>query len=87
MSFTNAEVDQLLVDGRQTYDNASRKQCYDRVQVILAEEQPYVFLYVPYSLPAVSARIRGIVPAPAGITYNLEKWYVPKALQKYTALQ
>ncbi len=87
VSFTNAEVDQLLVDGRQTYDNASRKQCYDRVQVILAEEQPYVFLYVPYSLPAVSARIRGIVPAPAGITYNLEKWYVPKALQKYTALQ
>jgi peptide/nickel transport system substrate-binding protein len=87
VSFTNAEVDQLLTDGRQTYDNTKRKQCYDRIQVILAEEQPYVFLYVPYSLPAVSARIKGIVPAPAGITYNLEKWYVPKALQKYTALQ
>jgi peptide/nickel transport system substrate-binding protein len=35
----------------------------------------------------VSSRVKGIVPAPAGITYNIEKWYVPKALQKYTTLQ
>ena len=56
-------------------------------QEVLADQQPYIFLYVPYSLPAVSSRIKGIVPAPAGITYNLEKWYVPKAYQKYTTLQ
>jgi peptide/nickel transport system substrate-binding protein len=87
VGFKDEEVDRLLVDGRETYDNARRKQCYDRIQEILAEQQPYVFLYVPYSLPAVSSRIRGIVPAPAGITYNLEKWYVPKPMQKYTALQ
>jgi peptide/nickel transport system substrate-binding protein len=87
VGFKDEEIDRLLVDGRETYDNARRKQCYDRIQEILAEQQPYVFLYVPYSLPAVSSRIRGIVPAPAGITYNLEKWYVPKPMQKYTALQ
>lgn len=87
VGYEDPEVDRLLVDGRQTYDNARRKQCYDRIQEILAEQQPYVFLYVPYSLPAVSSRIKGIVPAPAGITYNLEKWYVPKNLQKYSALQ
>jgi len=87
VGYEDGEVDRLLVDGRQTYDDARRKQCYDRIQVILAEQQPYVFLYVPYGLPAVSSRIKGIVPAPAGITYNLEKWYVPKGIQKYTALQ
>ncbi len=87
VGYKDEEVDRLLVDGRETYDNARRKQCYDRIQEILAEQQPYVFLYVPYSLPAVSSRIKGIVPAPAGITYNLEKWFVPKAMQKYTALQ
>ncbi len=84
--YKNAEADKLLVDGRQTFNEEIRKKCYFRVQEILAEEQPYVFLYVPYSLPAVSARIHGIKPAPAGITYNLEKWYVPKALQKYTVV-
>ncbi len=87
VGFKDAEADRLLVDGRQTFDEAKRKQCYDRFQEILADQQPYIFLYVPYSLPAVSSRIKGIVPAPAGITYNIEKWFVPKTLQKYTALQ
>jgi len=82
--YRNAEVDGLLVQGRHTFDEQERKQCYFRIQEILAEEQPYVFLYVPYSLPVVSSRIRGIEPAPAGITHNLEKWYVPKELQRYT---
>ena len=79
VNYKDPEVDKLLTDGRQTFDETKRKQCYDRFQEILADQQPYIFLYVPYSLPAVSSRIKGIVPAPAGITYNLEKWYVPKA--------
>lgn len=87
VGYRDKEADSLLEQGRETFDEAARKRCYDRFQEILAEQQPYVFLYVPYSLPAVSSRIRGIVPAPAGITYNMEKWYVPKDLQKYTVLQ
>jgi len=31
----------------------------------------------------VHNRFRGIVPAPAGITYNFIKRYVPKPLQKH----
>ncbi len=61
----------------------SGKRAYFRIQEILAEEQPYVFLYVPEALPVVSNRFRGIVPAPAGITYNFVKWYVPAVLQKH----
>jgi peptide/nickel transport system substrate-binding protein len=81
--YKNAEVDSLLVQGRHTFDELERKKCYFRIQEILAEEQPYVFLYVPYSLPVVSSRIHGIKPAPAGITYNIDEWYVPRELQKY----
>ena len=49
----------------------------------MAEEQPYTFLYVPDALPTVSARIRGVEPAPAGIGHNQIKWYVPKNEQVY----
>ena len=49
-----------------------------------AGDQPYTFLFVPDALPAISKRFRGIKPAPAGIDYNFDKWYVPKAEQKYT---
>ncbi len=83
VGFKNAEVDRLLVEGRGTFDIEKRKQAYFRIQEILAEEQPYTFLYVPDALPVVSARIRGVEPAPAGIGHNQIKWYVPKNEQVY----
>ncbi len=83
ISYKNPEVDDLLAKGRYTFDAGVRKACYDRIQEILAEEQPYTFLYVPYALPIIHARFRGVKPAPAGIGYNMEKWYVPKTEQRY----
>lgn len=82
--YRNAEVDDLLERGRRTFDQAERKRIYDRFQEILAEEQPYTFLYVPEALPAVARRFHGIEPAPAGITHNFIRWYVPEGEQKYT---
>lgn len=82
VSFRNEEVDSLLERGRASADKAERKRLYDRFQEILHEEQPYLFLYVPYSLPLVQARFHGIQPAPAGITYNFDRWWVPKVLQQ-----
>ena len=83
IGFKNAEMDRLIVEGRGTFDVEKRRACYYEIQEILAREQPYTFLYVPDALPAVSARFRGIEPAPAGIMHNLIKWYVPKAEQVY----
>ncbi|MEK6778591.1 MAG: peptide-binding protein [Candidatus Deferrimicrobiota bacterium] len=87
VGFANAEVDRLLEEGRRTFDMEKRKKAYSRIQEILAEEQPYVFLYAPEALPVFHKRLRGIEPAPAGIGYNFIKWYVPKAEQKYTSFQ
>ncbi|HEY6000947.1 MAG TPA: peptide-binding protein [bacterium] len=83
VSFKNAEVDSLLEKGRRTFDQEQRRQAYFRLQEVLAEEQPYVFLYDPEALPIVAARFRGIAPAPAGISYNFIKWWVPRGEQKY----
>lgn len=83
ISYKNAEVDRLIERGRSTFDQKERKKCYDRIQEILAEEQPYVFLYVPDALPIVHARFRGIEPAALGITHNFIRWYVPKNEQKF----
>ena len=83
IKYQNMEVDELLEKGRRTFDQRERKLIYDRFQEILAEEQPYTFLYAGKSLPAVAKRFRGIEPSPAGITYNFIKWYVPTSEQKY----
>lgn len=82
ISYDNSEVDDLLERGRGTFDQKERKKCYDRIQEILAEEQPYNFLFVPDALPIIHARFRGIEPAPIGIGYNFIKWYVPKGEQR-----
>jgi len=83
VSFQNAEVDGLIVKARESFDQVFRKRCYDRIQEILAEEQPYLFLYVPDALPIVNARFRGVAVAPLGIGWNLIHWYVAPAEQKY----
>jgi len=84
ISYSNPEVDELLEKGRRTFAISERKKAYFRIQEILADEVPYIFLYVPDATPIVSARIRGIKPSPIGISYNLPKWYVPKKLQRHT---
>ncbi|HWR59295.1 MAG TPA: hypothetical protein VN328_10440, partial [Thermodesulfovibrionales bacterium] len=84
VSYNNQEVDELLEKGRRTYDIEKRKKAYFRLQEILADELPYIFLYVPDSTPIVHARFKGIKVSPIGISYNLPKWYVPKRLQRHT---
>ncbi len=84
VSYSNPEIDRLLVEGRRTFDMKKRKEIYHRIHTILAEEQPYTFLYVADALPVVQKRFHGIEVAPAGIGYNFIKWYVPRDQQKYT---
>jgi peptide/nickel transport system substrate-binding protein len=84
VSYANPEVDALLEKGRASCNQKERVATYHRIQEILAEDQPYVFLYFQDTLWAVSSRVRGIKPEPAGILYNFTDWFVPKQLQRYT---
>lgn len=83
IGYENPEVDRLLEEGRYTLDREKRKRIYFRLQEILAEDQPYTFLYIPMSLEAIHKRFRGIRPTALGISYNIERWWVPKGEQKY----
>jgi len=83
VGFKNAEADALLEQGRHTVDQAQRKKIYDAFQEILHRQQPYLFLYAPYSLPILSSRFQDVAAAPAGITYNFTKWWVPRDKQKF----
>jgi peptide/nickel transport system substrate-binding protein len=84
VSFQNKEADEMLERGVNTFDQRERKKYYDRFQEILAEEQPYTFLFVPDDLPIIHARFHNVEPAPAGIMYNFNHWYVPKSMQRYS---
>jgi len=78
IGYRNSEVDRLLVEGRRTFDMEKRRKIYYRIHEILADEQPYAFLYVPDATPIVHKRFKGIEVAPLGILYDFIHWYVPK---------
>ncbi len=78
ISYKNEEVDRLLLEGRRNFDIEKRKRIYHRIHEILAEEQPYTFLYVPDALPVLHKRFKGVEKAPLGIWYDFIHWYVPK---------
>ena len=51
-----AEIDRLMLAQAAAADHRVRKQHFDRVQEILREQQPIIYLLHPNSLSAVSAR-------------------------------
>ncbi len=83
ISYNNPEVDKLLDKGRKTFNINERKQIYYKIHEILAEDQPYTFLYVSDSLPVVHKRFHNISVAATGIGHNFIRWYVPSNQQKY----
>lgn len=85
ISYQNPEVDALLEQGRQSCVESERKRHYDRLQEVLAEDQPIIFLYFRDALPVVSGRVHGIQESPNGIRFNFPAWFVPAGLQRYTA--
>ncbi len=76
--FANDEVDRLYdqaasVPGCKQED---RKKIYVQVQKIIAEEQPYVFLYTNETLLAVNKRVKVNPLKIPGVLYAPEQWYM-----------
>jgi peptide/nickel transport system substrate-binding protein len=58
-----AEIDQLMTRQQTETDPAERKRQYDRVQQILAEELPLIFLVSPNVLAGADRDLRNFQPA------------------------
>jgi peptide/nickel transport system substrate-binding protein len=83
VGYKNKTVDRLLVEGRETLDQAKRAAIYRRIHKILHDDVAATFLYVPDSLSAVHKRFKGLEANRYGIGWHPERWYVPAAQQKY----
>jgi peptide/nickel transport system substrate-binding protein len=73
-----ARIDQLMEAQMRTLDFARRKQCFDEVQAILAEELPMIYTVSPYSYAAIRADTGNLAPSVMTayhLTWNLEELY------------
>ncbi len=73
-----AEIDQLMHAQASAPDQSKRKKSFDRVQEIVLEQAPFIYLITKNSLSAVSTGVHGAEPvAVSPQTYwNIEQWTV-----------
>lgn len=77
VSYKNAEVDKLIDEDLQTFDKAKRKEILGKVDALIAEDQPYTFLYTPTSIMAYPSNLEGFNPQQTSL-YNVHEWYFTK---------
>jgi len=75
-AYVNKRVEELFKQGAREFDRERRKQIYQEIQRILAEDVPYIFLTMNKAYTGISNRIGGVEVSPLGIGYNIEQWYV-----------
>ncbi len=60
VGFENEEADKIMEEGRVTFDQDKRAELYHRFHEIIADEQPYTFLYTGQALVARSKRFTNV---------------------------
>jgi len=81
VAYINPDMEAIFKEAGATYDNEFRKEKYQEVQAILAEDTPYIFLYYQKTWSGQNKRIKGIDPRPLGIGWNSEDWFIEKSDQ------
>lgn len=58
--YNNAEVAEKLAKANETFDDAEKQECYDRVSEIVLEECPIIALYTGYNIIAVNSNVQNV---------------------------
>lgn len=69
--YVNPRLDQLLLQGRSTFDRAKRKPIYEEVQRIAADDLPYISLYLQTNVAVMRSNVDGYVQYPAGFLLSV----------------
>jgi peptide/nickel transport system substrate-binding protein len=74
--YANPEVDKLYDQASNVpgCKQADRKPYYIQIQKIIAEDQPYIFLFTRENLLAVNRRLKVNPLTGLGVAYRLEQW-------------
>jgi len=80
-----AGIDKLMDDQMRTLDFNQRKKDFDKVQILLAEEQPMIYTVSPFAYCAARSGIGNLRPSvltPYRLTWNLDElFFKPKTGQ------
>jgi peptide/nickel transport system substrate-binding protein len=76
--YINPRVDQLIEEGRSTFDKTKRKAAYTEIQQILADDLPYISLYHRDNIAVMRKNVHGLVMYPSGFLLSVPEMTVDK---------
>ena len=76
VGYKNEKVDELIEKGSVTINKDELSTIYKDIFKIVAEDLPYLFLYIPDSITAINKKIENIEPAFIGIMHNQKDWQI-----------
>ena len=74
IGYHNEEMDRLIERSETVVDRARLSKMWQKMFAIIVHDNPYLFLYIPSSISAVSKRIHGIEALPSGYWHNYIDW-------------
>ncbi len=88
--YANAEVDELFEKGLYEFDRSKRAKIYGRIQELIYDDQPYMFMDTRLSAAAIHKRIRGMDVSDFGLCQAYPGFFhmwVPKGEEKRPVLE
>jgi peptide/nickel transport system substrate-binding protein len=81
VGYSNPEVDALIVEAKTTLDREKQRTINQRLHALLAEEQPYTFLWTLTNYAAAHRKLRHVDLHPFKFFTFADTWYIPKREQ------
>jgi peptide/nickel transport system substrate-binding protein len=78
-SWSVPDLDGMLEEGRRTFDQKKRKEIYDKVQVMILENVPHLWLFSADHIDFSQNYVKGWVQHPTTNLYGFERVWLDKA--------
>ncbi|MBU3698953.1 MAG: hypothetical protein FGM33_02935 [Candidatus Kapabacteria bacterium] len=85
--FSSPRADQLLEMNRVEFDENKRISYMQEFQKIVADEQPYIFLWSPQYPAVYNKRLHGVKFSRVRPGYSPTQWWIPASQWKYSQAQ
>jgi peptide/nickel transport system substrate-binding protein len=82
ISYSDPKLDDLIVQARSTLDIEKRMKLWQQCHAVIADDQPYTFIFARKGLTFLDARIKNVKIVPIGLNSETE-WFVPRNQQRW----
>ncbi len=81
-AFSNPEVDSLIVESKLTLDHEKRRTINRKLHEIIADENPYTFLWTITNYAAYNQKLRRVAIHPYKFFSFADDWFIPESEQR-----